>query len=579
MKKYTLMLATAFTALAMTAAPGQTVNKTEAPEKAIFKAPVNVMKVAEENTDQLIIDRPDGKLVYYDEIGDGFQLFWDQWFMPMETNEAGQIVWAEDNVVYLKNAVSSYIETGWVKGTLSEDGKKITVKYPQRIREYVDQGVILPMYASVMQLDETTQRYFAVPDDENFVTYTVGEDGVVVMDGSKPMEYETNPETGEVTPIYPEKMVSMYYVRPGKPDKGEPETVNEWFYYGDTSQKFQPIDMSELIVNDIPEGLVYEEWAMVYGTDGSRAMFVNVAIDGNNVYLTNIDKYYATDCVVKGTIDGNTVTFPSKQFYGVNDEAGYFLLFFGTEYGEFWDEEMGEMVEGDHLADNFVMTYDAEGKKLSPAKKDTGFCFNTRIHKYGPYSAYSMPTIFYQSPEVVNAAPRNPEVMMADYNDPSGQYITQWNFPNFSVNGAILKTDVMYYEAYVNGELYTFSPEIYTIPEEMTMVPYDFSDEGWNNIVADGAIHFFIIRGRNIKSYGIKMYYDAPDGNTYTSDLVTYIFKEDGIDDISADAEVSAVELYNLQGMKVATTAPGNIYLRATRYTDGTKKVTKFIAE
>lgn len=601
MRNFTLILAAAFTALAMTATPGKTdyrhlgnkqLSQAEVAQKALFKAPVQQLKAVTAASDEIISETPEGDLRYYNEWGNGYYIYWEQWFWSGKSNSAGQIVWAADNVVYIKHAISSYVEAGWVKGTLSDDGKKITVKYPQHIKDYISydsEGTeyILPTYVSVMKRNpevekpsiEDSQSYIPVADEDNYVTYTVKEDGSVVMDGSHDFDYEINPETGELEPVFPDTMLSIYYVRPERP--GLPEE-KMWYYYADISQEFIPFDESQVIINDIPEGLSYEKWGMIYGDEG-KAQFVDVAFDDNNVYLNNFD-IYTQNCVIKGSLEGDKVVFPSNQFFGVNEEKGFFLYMCGCKYGTFIDEETGEEIEGYYLIDNFEMKYDAAEKKLTPAEAGTGIVFNTRLDRVSPFSLYSDPTIFYQAPEKLNAAPEDPEIQQATYNPSSLSYASQWAFPNININGMILDTDKMYYEVYTDGQLYTFSPEVYlSIAEEMTQVPYNYCDAAYEVIIGQVPTHIIFLQGMKMTTMGIRVYYDAPDGNTYNTMRVTYNFKTgkvdyDAIDTISADAELCGTEYFNLQGMKVAAPTPGNIYLRSEKYSDGTKKVQKFIA-
>ena len=595
MRKFTLFFTAAFTVFATTAAPikkdyrlvaDMQQSMTEAPEKAILQTPVKPLKAAKVVSDEIISERPEGELKYYNQWGRGFLLYWHNTFVHGESETAGQIVWADNNEVYLKNAICSY-PASWVKGTLSDDGKKITVKYPQRIRDYVDydaegKEVILPMYVSIMTYNPEDGRYYAVTDEAaNVVTYTVHEDGSIVMDGGKEFEYYVDPETGWEELIYPESMVSIYYVRPGKAEKGEPAEVQEWYYYGDIAQEFAPYSTEGLIINEIPDGLTYEQWAMI--DFNGRAQFADVAIAGNEVFLTNFDPYSA-NCVIKGTIDGDKVTFPSKQFFGINDEYNYFEYFFGCAYGTYYSEEYGQEIEGYYIVDDFVMNYDAAAKKLTTAKEMTGFALNTSLKEIMPFSIYIEPELFYQSPESLNAAPLDPIFESGRYDDYYDQYSTQWTFPDRNANGAIIDVKKMYYNAFVNGELYTFTPEEYIfIEKEMTDVPYDYTDSNWFDIIANGTSHMLCINGVEVVTLGVKMYYLAPDGNLYSSARVTYNFETgeietDGVIDIDADAEPCGMEFTNLQGMKVANPTAGNIYIRTITFKDGSQKTSKFIA-
>ena len=57
---------------------------------------------------------------------------------------------------------------------------------------------------------------------------------------------------------------------------------------------------------------------------------VKVAFDGNNIYVAGLC-YWLPDAWVQGTIDGNTATFPTGQFYG-NYANNYDMYFVGTNH-------------------------------------------------------------------------------------------------------------------------------------------------------------------------------------------------------------------------------------------------------
>ena len=599
MKKFTLFLTAAITALAMVAAPGRMVDrqavnkhlsKTEMMQKSNKMSKLQVksmkpMKAAKAVSSDIITETPEGELRYYNEWGRGILINFI-YLDAGESESAGEIVWADNNEVYIKNAISSLPGVGWVKGSLSDDGQKITVQYPQKVLNFEEEDeegqiVNIPLYVSVMDYDEDYGTYLPVAEEENVVTYTIGDDGNIVMDGSKDWEYEIDPESGEEYILYPDRMVSCYYTITEQGDEGEPVEYNEWYYYGDIAQQFTPLDLSEFIINEIPDGLTYEQWALtdIQGT----AKFVDVAFAGNNVYIKNIDAYTA-DCVVVGTMDGDKVTFPSKQFFGMNDDYGYYKLFFGVTYGEIYDEEWEDYYESYILADELVMNYDAEAKKFTTVEENTGFIMNAALDRVYYYSGYLEPVIFLQTPESLNAAPSDPSLYMYMRLDDYGQDYFDWTIPNTNVNGAIIDTNAMYYNVFVNGELYTFYPDEYPyVSEEMTDVPYDYSDDYGYDLYAYGTAHEMYIYGEGMETFGIIVYYLAPDGNLYSSHRVTYNILDDEIEydgtiDSAINAEPTSMEFVNLQGMKVANPTAGNIYIRTITFKDGSQKVSKFIA-
>ena len=589
MKRFTLFLTAVVTVLAMAASPMQGMQrhvaaKPEMNQSAIKKVPAaKMLKMAKASeSDDVIWDQPEGRHQYYFQWGNGYTLYDGTDLFAFEVETSGQMVWADNNEVYITNSISSLRCTGsgWVKGTVSDDGKKITVNYPQKVNYlegYDAKGkfVRYPLYVSVMKYNEDTQDYSPVADEDNVVTYTIGDDGKIMMDGSKEFEWKVDPETEEEYIASPDTMLSCYYEYV---DEKSGETLPYWFGYADIAQMFTPLP-DGLIINEIPDGLTFELWGLtdVWGVEQS----VDVAIAGNNVYIKDIDAFTA-DCVVKGTIEGDKVTFPSKQFFGIHEEYGDYMFFVACGYGMVWYEEFQDYYEGYYIIDELVMDYNAATKTLT-APENTGFMMNAAIDRLYYYSAFLEPVIVGQDSESLIGAPADPEFMIYERRDDLGQDNFMWIFPNQNVNGAFIDTKCMYYNVYVDGELYTFTPDEYPyVLEAITDLPYDYCDDNCFDIVANAQEHTFYIYGV-METFGIIMYYKAPDGNLYSSQRVTYnilndTIEYDGAIDTVSDAEPIGMEFYNLQGMKVAAPTAGNIYIRTITFKDGSKKSSKFIA-
>ena len=123
---------------------------------------------------------------------------------------------------------------------------------------------------------------------------------------------------------------------------------------------------------------------------------VNVAIDGNNIYIQGLD-YWITDAWVQGTIDGNTAVFETGQLFGT-DSNGYSDYFVG------FDTDEGGVAD-------VVFTYSATAHKLTlPENMVLLIGANTE----GGYYAYHINTVMakgYVEPPV--------EVGVAEGTDPS----------------------------------------------------------------------------------------------------------------------------------------------------------------
>ena len=592
MRNFTLLILTAFAALTLSAAPTRRDQKkqdnrptTQTPVRQL-KSPLTALTKANDKirfvkSKTVIKDRPEGEHKYCFQWGNGFQLFDDMLF-DFPTNTVGEIVRGDNNQFYMRNAIASFTEAGWVRGTLSDDGKKITMQFPQHVddREGTDEeGKThnVQFYVSLMKYNAETNDYELIDQKDNVVTYTIDDNGKIVMDGAREFEYDYDPETEESTLIMPDTMLTCYYEYD---PYGDGVMHQYWYGHSVIAQEFTPLP-DDLIINEYPTGLNYELWGMTDSNGTEKS--VEVAMAGNDIFIRGIDDT-TPECIVKGTIDGDKATFPSKQFFGINSYGDAFIFFMGCTYGWAWFEEFQDYYEGYIIADKLEMDYDAATKTLTAA--DTvGFVINAEIENIRYYSAYLAPRFFAQDASALNAAPQDPTLNLYERIEDYGQDFFSWNLSNKNVNDAFIDVNNVYYNAFVNDELYTFTPEqYYYVLEPITDLPYNYSDDNRYDIYCDGTEHNFYIPFEGLNKFGIKMYYTAPDGKLYSSKRVTYNIAEDKIetDDESAitapGSEPARMDFTNLQGMKVSKPVAGNIYLRTVTFKDGSKQTVKFIA-
>ena len=581
MKKTLLCVAAACSTFAAFAAPTQLIENQYAVTKQVQFSDLQFADVAELQASdaydqEVIYDQPEGKLVYYQEFGRG--LYWDPLPVAGETFNTGRIVYADDNVVYLQNASSSYKKGGWVKGLLSDDGKHILVIYPQKIdmvKKTLDDGTIIyiPLYASVMRADYTARTYYEVSANENEVTYTIDDNGAITMDGSQEFEYIIDPADGVEKVKNPEIMLTTYVVH----EDGK----KEWMFYGDCAQTLTPY--SNPVVNEVPDDLEWQFWEMRRSGQAKRVF--NIAFHGDEIYMKGLSNYMP-DAVVKGSWDGKKAVFPSGQFLGYCEELYQCFKFYGCKLGWATDPSTGKDVPTFELADNVTIEYDSETNTFD-TYSDEAFAFSVFENKaiiLGESQCVS--GHFYQrSVEELSAAPVNPEFDGYQRYDAEGWDYFKWILPRTNANDVLIDLDKMFYHLYINNELYTFYPDEFpSLTEETTDMPYRFNDgEGIFFLTSMPHVHYFLLNGMGTKSIGMVVYYNAPDGNRYNSDLVTYDVESGqtivtGIGDAIIDNQPVSEQYYNLQGIPVANPSAGNIYIRSTTLSDGTKKASKFIA-
>ena len=110
----------------------------------------------------------------------------------------------------------------------------------------------------------------------------------------------------------------------------------------------------------LPEGLEAETWyfSATASESNVRNQEVAIAIDGSDIYIQGLNVAYLPEAWVKGTIEGNTATFPTGQYFGAFEYNGtsYDMFFVGSTDGETpsdvvftIDEEAGTMTTDQYI--------------------------------------------------------------------------------------------------------------------------------------------------------------------------------------------------------------------------------------
>ena len=230
----------------------------------------------------VITEQPAGELKTYDRSGYAYYVVNDYVRRGAQTGTM-DVVFADNNEVYIKDPLSKLIVNTWVKGTLSEDGTTITLPMGQNIQ--YDTEAEQPIAIKMMEYDEDYDEMTILSTAQ--VTYTISEDKIT-LNG-----------TG--------KYLCMGAVW---------ATSNEWAGFADYSSVYTPAITDVLV--EVPEGLetdVFKFKGSEY-QGGELNYNTNVGVDGNDVYVQGI-LADMPNAWIKGTREGNTVTFESGQYLGL----------------------------------------------------------------------------------------------------------------------------------------------------------------------------------------------------------------------------------------------------------------------
>lgn len=224
------------------------------------------------------------------------------WIVHEQQEGVLSFVFADSNKVYIQRPVSYTYYDGWVEGTLSEDGKTITVPMGQFIA--YAKSLEMAVQVAVFTYDEARNSYFYDPTVEE-VTYTINDDGSITLNGT-----DMNTILGTMNRAFGQNFQYLDY---------------EWLQAGDFGSHYLLIDEVPLTP---PAGIEIESYYLTtaindgYEWEPYRAT-VNLGFDGDDVWLQGISEYLP-NAWIKGVSEGNTVTFPNPQLLGTNDVLFYF---------------------------------------------------------------------------------------------------------------------------------------------------------------------------------------------------------------------------------------------------------------
>ncbi len=439
----------------------------------------------------------------------------------IQTLNQGTKVAFEGENIYIQG-LCQYLPEAWVKGTFA-DGKAVlksgqiygTLEEGGETYEFYMMGANADSEGNLTLVDEFVLNYDA--DAEKFTL----EDGVYILDNSN-----------NTTPSFYDLFMSLVLTK-GK--YVAPEVV------------------------ELPEGAVVEDWQYeaydnYYQETVTRPS--QVAFVGNEVYVNGITEVLP-EAWIKGTLDGDKVTFAANQYLGHYESSyGSLDLFFNPEA-------------------DVVFGYDAEAGKLTAAEYVTF----TGSYNYDEMSD----VVITKVPEAaaVPAIPTINEVEIATYS-----YMGA-TIPATSVDGEPLAASKLYYMILVEkakdqSEPFVLKAENYTpYEEDMTEIPYMFNDAENYYIQAYGDVHYvyLLTDAEEIDTWyrlGVKsIYYGG--GEVNESEIAWYTIKEyptsvTGISEIAAEDEGSVY--YDAMGRRTNSQAKG-LLLKQVRMADGSVKTVK----
>lgn len=485
---------------------------------------------------------------FYMDYGEVMQDEWD--------GLAYDAVVTPDGEFYLKNPVSTLQWDTYIKGQLTDEG--ITFDFPQPLYRFEDEEEgNIDLYADVLE----------------YVEYDMGDDDYIVT-------FEPSQNTRSITF---EKTEEGYYMMPEGLMLGV-TYLDEWQGYGEFGLVLKPFEGSLTVVPDgvkFDDSYILADEILGWGETILRPM--SIGINGTDAYLKGMS-LAMPDAVIKGEYDETEkiLSIPTDQFMG--RFYNYYIFMMNGDGCFYYNEDWGEEMYDIYFSDEPIrLRFDEETHAFYPITEEEHFAvmiFNFGNTMESPCEYYAVDRIYSQG-EITDYAPIAPEILELNdisERDPNYSYSIEFNIFGTNKEGQILQDNNIYYNVYLNGELYTLTAEDFPAMKEVlgidsiTDVPASLSDD--DDIYAYGTYHGLAFMRKDIESIGIRALYIDGDIRA-ASDIVT-VYTGSGVKATMESAPVSE-EYFDLTGARINGDSRGGVIIRRSILSDGTVKSEKIL--
>lgn len=463
--------------------------------------------------------------------GTGSYVFMESLVYYEDETVSNHVVYGDNGDVYFYNLLPYAGTDTYVKGQI--EGDQIVVELPQTLLVHPSGD-----YAVNLDILKFTNQTFAPTDEKNSVTFAIGEDGSLTL--------ETLSADFALGYIY---------------------TNDDAFAgYSANALYLSPFDASLV---ELPEDAEPEQWGLVTGSTG---YMIDVAIVGDDIYFGSVFPESFPDIWLKGTIvrdgDKTQVKLANRQFMGLDYDSPCYLYFM-TEGIDTEDE----YVEPEFMdfGYKYVFDFDETEKLLLPVDEEIMWVAGLSDEYYYAVDEISRVRIHYQ--DSFAGTPANPYglyYLVTDFN--KNGFI--FYIPAVSTNITVLDPDCLYYRVYVNGEVFTFTPDLYELDEEMDLVPFAFGNDCIQNY--GGATRWIWMFEGGIESLGVQSVYKY-EGVETESEIVTMTI-ESGIEGTVTDRTVTSETYFDLTGRALSQPANG-LYIVKRTFSDGSCETAKVISK
>lgn len=517
-------------------------------------------------TGQTVITSAEGTEKFYDKDSVGTAFFAGA-VKQYKDQFPASIVWGDNNVVYIKDIISTFNTGNFVKGTIY--GNTITVPLNQLVDYYEEEGygIKLAVFKSVENPNNPDLIDFYYEPSITEVSYTLD------SNGDMSLNLPGDPFDGKNVPEY---VLGLCY-----------SDSDEFIGFSDYAQEYTLLD---IVQTQFPKDAESEYYVFI--DSYNYANLVEIATQDGKMYIKGLCDSFEEGVIV-GSINGNEVVFEQNQYLGIYYDSFYIYTKVAVPNPDY-DEE-------DYLSSPFILApadavfkliIDYDNNIITTADKDVYLsfqpdeddCFNS-IGLYGDF------LLRYQSTSA--GTPANPTklVYTTEYMPYQGFNDFMFTLSNFSTEGNLLDTETLYYRIFIDDEPLIFGEEIAYdlldreviiyeyVPDQQIYMVYEF--QNGNDISKFTYNEFDIgIYMEGVSTVGVQSMYRHEGVVTY-SDLVTLDVEtgqvtETGVKTVKAESPVVKREFYTLSGMKVEHPSKGMYAVREI-HADGTVTSAKLL--
>lgn len=495
---------------------------------------------------RVITSMPEGELRTYERTGgQGIYGIQDDVALDVQSGKM-DIVFAEDNVVYMKNILfNSKINCGsyWVQGELSDDGTTITVPMGQPIywSDYYQTEVLLCMGSTelVWVNGQPDHIDFTIDERATEAVYVIDGDQITLLgtEGSESLEQDWDRWNAYGLACYwADDLTFGDYLEWNTVLTRTETTVIPTVIYNQPEGEMVTYNRTGMSIFTgyfgVQSTMIDGKMNIVYGADGK--VYIQNPLWWNRSYNTWVWGDFDPETGIISVPVGQYLAYSDEVEYGVQLLWGNSILYEGVDsqgnsgyfFEYFIDEDATEIlykVEGDKLYllgcegdpnGEFPDYYTATGL-LGHFSDGSNFTCLEYVAPGQPYG-YLL--------NIVPAVPANPTGLeWHDLGSTEGSTTLQFVLPTTDVDGNILEQELISYSIFTDDDqIYTFDAASYgSLHEDATEIPYAL----WSNYYnfTPTQVSFFRTNHSDDPIFeqriGIQVYYTV-NGIKNASDIV-----------------------------------------------------------